>query len=70
MGRLKTFDWDGINEVTLEPSTVDLSGMSRALILSALSLMLERWRWTDDTDWDDIEVAVSSAVVEVMEDSA
>lgn len=65
----RLFDWDGVSGVTLTPATVSMSGLSRTLALAALTVMLERWRWSAGDDFDAIEAAVSAAILEIADDS-
>lgn len=54
------------------PNGSALSSDSKALCVSALELMLDRWRWQkmSDTEWDLIEALVSDAISEVISDEA
>lgn len=65
MGRNVLFDWQGIQDAALVTASVQLSGVSRALALAALSVMADQWRWTTD-NWDETDAAVSLALEEVM----
>lgn len=59
------FDWGGITQFPRYPSLVRLSGETLNLIVSALSIMDDRWRWTNG-NLDEIEAAVSQANFEVI----
>jgi len=69
MANRRLFDWDGVSGVALTPATVSMSGLSRTLALAALTVMLERWRWSEGDDFDAIETAVSTAILEIADDS-
>ena len=60
------FDYGGITSITGSDAVVRLSGVSKALILAALSFMGDEWRWSNG-DQDTIDAAVAQANLEVME---
>lgn len=64
------FDWSSIVQPTRLASAVRISGDSKSLILAALAVMDDRWRWlktVTDAEWNDIEAALAQANLEVME---
>ena len=63
----RLFDLPGIQATEVLPGSPHLSAQSRALILSALSVMTELWRWNTTNDLDEVDAAVSLAILEVQQ---
>lgn len=70
MGRQVLFDWVNVqNRASGFPAgAVSLSALSKVLILDALMVMTDRWRWLamDDSEWDSADAAIALAVNEIM----
>lgn len=64
------FDWVSIQQRAAddEPIVAALSSTTVNMILDALAIQSDRWRWgqPSDSDWNEIDYAVSTALDEVM----
>lgn len=64
------FNWSSIDDRGSVGSDLDvtLSSYSVEIILDALALMHDRWRWggVDDSTWDTIDDAVSNAEGDIL----
>lgn len=70
MARNPQFNWTDVQNRAsgFSASAVSLSALSKVLILDALMVMIDRWRWLamDDTEWDSADAAIADAINEVM----
>jgi hypothetical protein len=66
---VRLFNWQSVIDraaLDSEPVNAALSSISVNLIIDALNVMADKWRWVDDSEWDAIEAAVSLAVAELL----
>lgn len=68
----KLFNWQSVSDRAADDaqsvSAVFSSSIAVNLILDALAVMIDRWRWesVDDTTWDTIEAAISLTIEELI----